>query len=69
MSYPGPAVVTGAFSYTGRYVARRLLDEGVSVRTLTRDPRRESPFGDAVKTCPWTSPTPTGCAGQWRGGW
>ena len=52
MSHPKSAVVTGAFSYTGRYVARRLLGEGVSVRTLTRNPRRESPFGDAVKAFP-----------------
>lgn len=29
-------VVTGAFSYTGRYIARRLLAEGRRVRTLTR---------------------------------
>ena len=36
MPHPDQAVVTGAFSYTGRYVARRLLEEGVGVRTLTR---------------------------------
>ena len=46
LSHPDTAIVTGAFSYTGRYVARRLLDEGVSVRTLTRNPDREGPFGD-----------------------
>lgn len=28
-------VVTGAFSYTGRYLTKRLLDAGHSVRTLT----------------------------------
>ena len=49
LSHPKNAVVTGAFSYTGRYVAKRLLGEGVSVRTLTRNPGREGPFGDAVK--------------------
>ena len=38
LSHPNTAIVTGAFSYTGRYVARRLLDEGVGVRTLTRNP-------------------------------
>ena len=32
MPHPDLAVVTGAFSYTGRYVARRLLDQGVRVR-------------------------------------
>jgi uncharacterized protein YbjT (DUF2867 family) len=30
------ALVTGAFSYTGRAIAERLLAEGTSVRTLTR---------------------------------
>ena len=42
---PDLAIVTGAFSYTGRYVARRLLDQGVRVRTLTRSPNAEDPFG------------------------
>ena len=34
MAEPGLAAVTGAFSYTGGYVARRLLDRGLPVRTL-----------------------------------
>jgi uncharacterized protein YbjT (DUF2867 family) len=45
-------LVTGAFSFTGRYVAARLLAEGRDVRTLTRRPRSESPFGDRVETRP-----------------
>ena len=45
-------MVTGAFSYTGWYVARRLLDEGITVRTLTRNPDREGPFGGLVKAAP-----------------
>ncbi len=45
------AVVTGAFSYTGRYVARRLLDQGVRVRTLTRSPDAEDPFGGRRVEC------------------
>ena len=48
MQHPDTAIVTGAFSYTGRYVARRLLDGGVSVSTLTRNPDREGPFGGLV---------------------
>jgi uncharacterized protein YbjT (DUF2867 family) len=31
-------VVTGAFSFTGRHIAERLLEQGRSVRTLTRRP-------------------------------
>jgi uncharacterized protein YbjT (DUF2867 family) len=33
-------VVTGAFSYTGRHIARRLLADGRRVRTLTNHTRR-----------------------------
>ena len=60
MPHPDLAVVTGAYSYTGRYVTRRLLDQGVRVRTLTRSPDAEDPFGGRVEAAPWTSPTPTG---------
>jgi NADH dehydrogenase len=45
-------VVTGAFSFTGRYVAARLLDDGREVRTLTRRPLGDSPFGDRVQALP-----------------
>lgn len=45
-------VVTGAFSYTGRYIAARLLDLGREVRTLTRHSLGESPFGDRVEAFP-----------------
>lgn len=42
-------VVTGAFSFTGRYIAARLLDLGREVRTLTRKPLAEDPFGGRVR--------------------
>ncbi|HYY75866.1 MAG TPA: NAD(P)H-binding protein [Gaiellaceae bacterium] len=45
-------VVTGAFSFTGRYVAARLLELGREVRTLTRRAQSESPFGDRVRAAP-----------------
>jgi uncharacterized protein YbjT (DUF2867 family) len=37
---PGFDVVTGAFSYTGGFIARKLLDGGRRVRTLTNHPQR-----------------------------
>jgi NADH dehydrogenase len=37
----GIDVVTGAFSYTGRFIARRLLQDGRSVRTLTNHSHRK----------------------------
>ena len=45
-------VVTGAFGYSGRYIARRLLAEGHRVRTLTNSQDRPHPFGDAVSVHP-----------------
>ena len=45
-------VVTGAFSFTGKYIARRLLALGKQVKTLTGHPGREHPFGDTVTALP-----------------
>jgi uncharacterized protein YbjT (DUF2867 family) len=45
-------VVTGAFGFSGKYITRRLLDAGCSVRTLTNSPKRKNPFGDAVEVHP-----------------
>jgi NADH dehydrogenase len=46
-------VVTGAFGYSGRYIAKRLLADGKRVRTLTNSPQRRNPFGAAVEACPY----------------
>ncbi|MBN1589479.1 MAG: hypothetical protein JW888_08185 [Pirellulales bacterium] len=46
-------VVTGAFGYSGKYIARRLLDAGRRVRTLTGSVGRANPFGDAVEAHPF----------------
>jgi NADH dehydrogenase len=45
-------VVTGAFGYTGKYIARRLLAQGRQVRTLTAHPERPDPFGGQVSAAP-----------------
>jgi NADH dehydrogenase len=45
-------VVTGAFGYTGAAVARRLLDRGYEVRTLTH--RRPPPGPTAIPSLPLT---------------
>ena len=52
MAHAELAVVTGAFGYTGRYVARRLLNQGVRVRTLTRRRDRANAFGGRVDAVP-----------------
>jgi uncharacterized protein YbjT (DUF2867 family) len=33
--------LTGAFSYTGRYIAKKLLAEGIKIRALTNHPKLE----------------------------
>ena len=60
LTHPDQAVVTGAFGYTGRYVARRLLADGVRVRTLTRNPDRERPFAGMGKAHPLDFSDPVG---------
>ncbi len=46
-------VVTGAFGYSGKYIAARLLQAGHRVRTLTNSADRPDPFGGQVEACPF----------------
>jgi hypothetical protein len=41
--------VTGAYGFSGRYIARRLLDSGHEVITLTNSPDRKNPFGKRIQ--------------------
>ena len=61
------SVVTGAFGYSGRYIARRLLDAGHAVRTLTNAPRRENPFGGRVEVHPYNFDRPEALARSLEG--
>jgi NADH dehydrogenase len=45
-------VVTGAFSYSGRFVAAQLLERGRAVRTLTNHPRPDDPLASRILTYP-----------------
>jgi uncharacterized protein YbjT (DUF2867 family) len=49
-----PVVITGALSYTGKYVTRLLLSGGHEIRTLTNHPERENPFGERVQVFPYS---------------
>jgi uncharacterized protein YbjT (DUF2867 family) len=44
--------VTGAFSYSGKYITTRLLTRGEEVVTLTNHPDRPDPFEGKVKAFP-----------------
>lgn len=51
-------VITGAFSYTGKYATRILLNRGYQIRTLTYHPERENPFGHKVQVFPYSFGNP-----------
>ena len=44
--------VTGAFGYSGRYIATRLVEQGQTVVTLTNSVNRANPFGGKVRAFP-----------------
>ncbi len=50
--------VTGAFGYSGKYIAKRLLDAGQEVITLTNSGNRPNPFGGMVKAYPFNFDNP-----------
>ncbi len=54
----GTVVITGAFSYTGKYTTRILLERGYRIRTLTNHPQRNNPFGERVQVFPYDFPHP-----------
>lgn len=60
-------VVTGAFGYTGKYIARRLLERGRRVRTLTGHPERTNPFDQPVEAAPFNFDRPQALAESLRG--
>lgn len=47
------AAVTGAYGYSGRYIAQRLLDQGHEVLTLTNSPNRENSFSGRIQAFPF----------------
>lgn len=55
---PNTHAVTGAFGYSGKYIAHRLLAEGRDVITLTGSPDRPNPFGDRVRAVPFNFDKP-----------
>lgn len=50
-------MVTGAFSYTGRYITERLLSLGEEIRTLTGHPEKNQ-FGNKIEVFPYNFDKP-----------
>ncbi len=59
--------VTGAFGYSGKYIAKRLLDAGHEVITLTNSGKRPNSFGGRVKAFPFNFDNPDELAKSLQG--
>ena len=60
-------IVTGAFGYSGKYIASRLLAEGCRVRTLTNSMQRANPFAGRVEAIPFNFDRPDELVESMRG--
>lgn len=60
-------VVTGAFGFSGRYIAHRLLDAGHEVRTLTNSFNRDNPFQGRITAYPYNFDDPPALIDSLRG--
>src|SRR5574340_451312 len=60
-------VVTGAYGFSGKYIAARLLKAGHEVRTLTNSPERENPFEGKIKSYPYNFTDPDKLAESLKG--
>jgi len=59
--------VTGAFGYSGKYIAQRLLDKGQDVITLTNSSQRANPFGERIRAYPFNFDDPPRLAESLKG--
>ena len=50
--------VTGAFGYSGKYIAQRLLDNGHGVITLTNSANRDNPLHNRIQAFPFNFDAP-----------
>ena len=64
---PTTHVVTGAAGYTGKYIARPLLERGDEVRSLTGHPDRPNPFDRPIETVPFAFDDPDALARSLEG--
>lgn len=60
-------IVTGAFSFTGRYVTERLLLKGFALKTLTSHPKRTNPFEGRVEVIPYCFENPDNMIESFKG--
>jgi len=57
-SPPTKVAITGAFSYSGRYITEKLLAKGCEIITLTGNPDRPNPFEAHIPAYPFNFQQP-----------
>ncbi len=67
MSSSETHAVTGAFGYSGKYIARRLLQMGKAVRTLTNSHDKTGEFQGRIEAFPLSFDDPKRLAESLRG--
>jgi NADH dehydrogenase len=50
--------VTGAFGYSGKYIAHKLIAQDLPIITLTNSPNRDNPFGEQLRAFPFNFEQP-----------
>ena len=64
---PGLSVVTGAFGFTGRHIALRLLANGERVKTITGHPDSPDEFGGRITAAPFHFDDPAALTAELSG--
>lgn len=59
--------VTGAFGYSGKYIAKKLIDKGYKVITLTNSRDRRNSFGSSIEVHPFNFDDPVKLEESLRG--
>jgi len=67
MAVPELSVVTGASGFTGRHIARRLLNMNERVLNLTGHPERRGKTGDQIPAVPFNFGKPDELTDSLRG--
>ncbi len=60
-------IITGAFGFSGKYIAKLLLDHGERVRTLTNHPDSPSPMRERIEVAPLNFADPDALARSMEG--
>ncbi len=60
-------IVTGAYGFSGKYIARRLLEAGQQVRTITNSQNRSNPFNGTLRAYPFNFDDPKKLVESLRG--